>query len=209
MKPEGRKCDEMRVVLASHNPDKLKEFEQILQLNDLELVSQSSLGLLDPVEETGKTYRENALIKARAAYDRFNLPVLADDSGLSVDLLDGYPGIYSARFAGEETSYPDKMLYLWDLLRSYPQSDWTAAFICAICFIDPQGTAHFYEGKQQGMILPEVRGHNGFGYDPIFQGLGSNLTNAELDPGEKHARSHRGKALKAFREDWLAGKFAL
>lgn len=199
----------MRVVLASHNPDKLKEFEQILQLDDLELVSQSSLGLVDPVEETGKTYRENALIKAQAAYDRFGLPVLADDSGLSVDLLDGYPGIYSARFAGEETSYPDKMVRLWELLKPYPQEDWTGAFICAICFIDQAGEPHFYEGKQLGLILPEARGKNGFGYDPIFLGEGSELTNAELDPAEKHAHSHRGKALNAFRKDWMAGKFAM
>ena len=197
----------MKIILATHNNDKVKEFQEIIQDPDIEFISLLSLGDLDDVEENGKSYLENAEIKAVAAYKKFGGPVLADDSGLSVDLLDGYPGIYSARFAGVETSYKDKSAQLWHLLDDFPQNDWTASFICGICYIDRHGNTYLYEGRQDGLIIPEQRGQNGFGYDPIFYSPVTGKTNAEISGQEKHALSHRGKALRLWYRDYKAGKF--
>lgn len=197
----------MKIILASHNPDKVKEFAEILQTDDIVFEPLDALGDHREIAETGKSYRENAELKARAAYDYFRRPVLADDSGLSVDVLDGFPGIYSARFAGRKTTYPDKISRLWELLAEYPQEEWQASFICSLCYLNAAGQSFFYEGQVRGLIIPELRGKNGFGYDPVFYLPELGLTTAELSPSVKHRYSHRGRALRAWYRDWQAGNF--
>ncbi|MDO5033420.1 MAG: RdgB/HAM1 family non-canonical purine NTP pyrophosphatase [Eubacteriales bacterium] len=188
----------MEIVLATHNPDKVKEFQEILPEADLSFVSLHQLGLDREVEETGHTYQENADLKALAAYEQVKRPVLADDSGLSVDALDGYPGIYSARFAGEHTSYKDKIARLWQLLAPFPAEEWTGSFFCALSYISASGRLYHFERSVAGLLLPERRGSHGFGYDPIFYLPALGQTTAELLPQQKHAVSHRGLALR----DW-------
>lgn len=190
----------MKIILATHNQDKVRELEEILALPEVELFSTRDYGISLTDEESGKTYAENALIKAREAHRK--LPgefILADDSGLSIDLLDGYPGIYSARFAGVDTAYPDKIKALWQLLQPYPQEQWTGAFHCALAFIEPQGEERIFEAECSGLILPEMRGGNGFGYDPIFYSREHGMTTAEMDPALKNEISHRGQAARMFK----------
>lgn len=186
------------IVIASHNLDKVREFNQIIQDPEIRFVSASQKGLTEPIPETGKTYQDNAEIKARAVFDQVGGLVLADDSGLSIDALDGFPGLYSARFAGELTGYPDKIKRLIELLEGTPESEWQAYFHCSIVFIDATGTSHHFEGEQRGRLIREARGTNGFGYDPVFFVPELGLTNAELTDSEKHERSHRGQALRAW-----------
>lgn len=191
----------MDIILASHNPDKAREFAEILPDPQLHFVTAGALGFHEEIAETGSSYAENARIKARAVFEHFHAFTIADDSGLSLDLLDGYPGIYSARFAGVESSYPEKFARLFALLAPYPQEQWTAAFHCAICSLDPQGKEGLCERSVPGLIIPEPRGRNGFGYDPIFYLPELGQTNAELEPQEKHRHSHRGLALRAWYEE--------
>lgn len=196
----------MQIILATHNEDKLREFREILESDEIEFLSLSSMGEPYEVAETGSTYTANADLKAREAYRRYKLPVLADDSGLSLDVLDGYPGIYSARFAGVESTYPDKIAHLHKLLEAYPQEEWTASFNCALSYISEQGNIYNYLGQVKGLIIPEMRGKNGFGYDPVFYIPERGMTTAEMSPQEKHKLSHRGLALKAWFKDLKAGK---
>lgn len=196
----------MEIVLATHNPDKVKEFQEILQDPDLCFVSLHALGLDEDVEETGKSYQENSDIKAKAAYAQLKRPVLADDSGLSVDVLEGYPGIYSARFAGEHSSYKDKIDRLWQLLAPYPQDTWTASFFCSLSYISASGQVYHYQRSVAGLLLPERRGDKGFGYDPIFYVPSLGKTTAELAPQQKHSISHRGLALRDWYQDLKAGQ---
>lgn len=128
--------------------------------------------------------------------------MLADDSGLAIDVLDGAPGIYSARFAGEKAGYPEKFKRLYELLAPYPPSDWVCHFICAIALIRPDGTEQTVRGEVTGLISPVSRGTNGFGYDPIFFLPERGLSMAELDPEEKNRISHRGQALQRLKELW-------
>ncbi|MDO5734152.1 MAG: RdgB/HAM1 family non-canonical purine NTP pyrophosphatase [Eubacteriales bacterium] len=185
----------IKIVLASHNPDKLKEFREILK-GKVDLIAPPP-GICEQIEETGSSYEENALIKARVLHEACpGLYVLADDSGLSVDLLDGYPGIYSARFAGETASYKDKIDKLWSLLAAHEKSEWTAAFICALALINPAGEERIFRGEVKGLIWPERLGENGFGYDPIFYIPELRQTTAQLSPAKKHRISHRGRAVE-------------
>lgn len=190
----------MRICLASHNPDKCQEFKEILQDPRIELWCPESGDPCLEVEENGRDYQANALIKAKAAYAVHGGPVLADDSGLSVDALDGYPGIYSARFAGVETSYPDKIEALYSLLKALPHDQWTASFHCALVYLDARGQVQHFAGRCDGLLIPEARGENGFGYDPIFYIPALKMTTAEMCPEAKHAISHRGKALRLFQQ---------
>lgn len=185
----------MKIIIASHNKDKIREFREIIGDPQIQLISMREAGFTEEIPEPGHSYAENAEIKARTVFEALGGRVLADDSGLSVDALGGYPGIYSARFAGEHTAYREKCERLWALLRNVPEENWTAAFHCALCYIDPSGRLHHYERQVPGRIIRERRGENGFGYDPIFYLEDRGLTNAELPSAEKNARSHRGLAL--------------
>lgn len=192
----------MRIILASHNRDKIREFGEIISDPAIEWVCMSDLGFNEEIIENGHSYRENAEIKAETVFRALGGPVIADDSGLSVDALDGYPGIYSARFAGVHTAYPDKIERLQELLCGIPVQERSAAFHCAICYIDGCGQHYHYEAKVDGLILEEARGKNGFGYDPVFYLPDLGKTSAEISPEEKNRHSHRGMALRAWYRDW-------
>jgi guanylate kinase len=191
----------MKTVLASGNAGKLKELRAILAPLGLELIAQSALGIDSP-PETGSTFLENALIKARHAARQSGLPALADDSGIEVDALDGWPGVRSARFAGEGASDADNLHKLLAELHDVPMEFRQARYHCVIAFVrrhdDPEPiVAH---GTWEGRIALEPRGSGGFGYDPIFLPADAHCTAAELDPTVKNEVSHRAQALRA----WLA-----
>ncbi len=184
-----------KLIIATGNQNKIKEMRSLLQGLEFELISQTDAGFTGVVEETGDSYVANAQLKARAVHNALGGYVLADDSGLSVDALDGYPGIYSARFGGVSTQYKDKIKMLWDLLIDVPKDKWDCAFHCAIVLIDPSGREHTFTGEWQGKLLDHVEGENGFGYDPVFYDLELKQTAAQMLPAVKNERSHRGKAL--------------
>lgn len=186
----------MRVVLASNNKNKLREMAQILKPFGMEVVSQKDAGADFEVEENGTTFRENSEIKASAVYEKLNMPVIADDSGLVVDALGGAPGVYSHRFAGENASDKDRSLKVLSELENIPKDKRSARFICEICYIDENGEKHFFSGSCEGFIGNEERGENGFGYDPIF--CVGDKTLAEMTDDEKNKISHRGNALRLF-----------
>ncbi len=185
-----------RVVLASGNKGKLREIEKILAEFGIAVAPQSEFGVTD-ADETGTTFVENAMIKARHALEATGLPAIADDSGLVVDALDGRPGVYSARYAGPDASDEDNNLRLLAELEGVPDEQRGAAFHCVACLVMP-GDADpvIAAGEWRGRILQEPRGEGGFGYDPLFLVPELGCSSAELSPEEKNARSHRGKALK-------------
>ena len=191
----------MRLVLASNNAGKLAEFNRLLEGSGMQAVPQAELGVAD-VEETGLTFVENALLKARNAARTTGLPALGDDSGLCVDALDGAPGLYSARFAGPEGDAACNIAKLLDALADVPDEHRTARFCCALVLLrhtdDPQPL--IAEGRWEGRILRAPRGEHGFGYDPVFLDPENNLTAAELDPTIKNRISHRGRALEVLRQ---------
>lgn len=188
----------MRVVLASSNSGKLRELAALLAPFGFELIAQNALGVETP-PETGLTFAENALLKARHAAASTNLPALADDSGIEVDALGGRPGIYSARYAGEGASDQDNLRKMLGELRGVPMRERTARYQCVIAFVgnaeDPVPV--LANGTWEGTLSREPRGLGGFGYDPIFIPLGLDRTAAELDPQEKNSVSHRAQALRA------------
>ncbi len=191
----------MEIILATHNLDKVKEFRKILNLPGIHLTSIADYQVKLEAEENGSSYLANAQIKAREAAEK--LPghyVLADDSGLSIDRLNGFPGIFSDRFAGMDTPYENKIEKIWFLLKDIPQTQWQAAFHCALVLIDPQGNEHHFVEKCEGMIIPEMRGKNGFGYDPVFYMPEYQQTTAEMPPELKNQISHRGKAAIALKK---------
>ncbi|MEH6627592.1 MAG: RdgB/HAM1 family non-canonical purine NTP pyrophosphatase [Motiliproteus sp.] len=185
-----------KIVLASSNPGKLKEFNQVLQGLDYEVVPQSRFDVPD-ADETGLSFVENAILKARHASRISGLPALADDSGLEVDLLDGAPGIFSARFSGEGATDAKNNNKLTSLLRNSPESQRTARFQCLLVFMrhaeDP--TPLICQGTWEGRILLEPRGENGFGYDPLFYIPALDCCSAELESEQKNRLSHRGQAV--------------
>ena len=188
----------MRVVLASGNSGKLRELGSLLAPFGFDLVAQSTLGVETPAE-TGKTFAQNALLKARHAAATTNLPALADDSGIEVDALGGRPGIYSARYAGEGANDQANLRKMLDEMRDVPAPQRTARYQCVIAFVttatDPAPI--LASGTWEGTLIHDPRGLGGFGYDPIFVPSGFDRTAAELDPGEKNSLSHRGQALRA------------
>jgi XTP/dITP diphosphohydrolase len=189
-----------RIVLASGNPGKVREIRRILGEFGVEIVPQTELGVGD-ADETGSSFVENALIKARHAADLTGLPAIADDSGLVVDALDGRPGVYSARYAGVQASDDDNIEKLLHELRGVPDDKRTAAFHCCAVYVSADdSTSLVAEGRWQGRILGERRGSGGFGYDPVFFDPECGRSAAELGPDLKNARSHRGKALAALAE---------
>lgn len=190
-----------RLVLASGNKDKIEELRTILQPLGITLLSTYDFPDLKEVSEDKQTLEGNALKKARYTAGETGLPAVADDTGLEVDALDGEPGVYSARYAGEEASYLDNMNKLLEELSSIPTTERTARFRTVVAFIDSDREQTFH-GVCDGRILKEPRGSGGFGYDPVFQPREYRKTFAELSPEQKHEISHRGRAIAKFVE-WL------
>lgn len=196
-----------KIVMASGNPGKLEEIARLLRDLGVEVVAQSALGVED-AEETGETFAENALIKARHAAAETGLPAIADDSGLVVDALGGRPGVLSARYSGPAATAAGNIDKLLDELDGVQPAARTAAFECVACFVAPDDAEPIYgTGRWAGRILEARRGGGGFGYDPVFLDPASGKSAAELTPGEKDRVSHRGQALRAL-ERALAERFA-
>ena len=196
-----------RIVLASGNPGKLREFSELLANQAIALAPQSEFGI-EPPPETGTTFLENALIKARNAAQRAGLPAIADDSGIEVDALDGAPGVYSARYAGEGASDAANLEKLLAALRGVPDSRRGARYRCVIVYVSDAADARplIGEGTWEGSIIDARRGLNGFGYDPSFVPANEIRTAAEMSADEKHAVSHRGQAMRAFLAQFNARK---
>jgi len=188
----ARHFDGSRLVIASHNPGKIREIDALLGPLGVAVVSVADLGLPEP-EENGATFPANAEIKARAAADGSGLPALADDSGLAVAALDGAPGILSARWAGPDKDFAVAMRRVEDALSGEP--DRRAHFVCALALCWPDGHCEIFEGTVDGRLVWPPRGSRGFGYDPIFVPEGYDITFGEMDPEHKHRISHRADAF--------------
>jgi XTP/dITP diphosphohydrolase len=186
-----------KIVMASGNAGKLAEIRRLLDGLAVEVIAQSELGVSD-ADETGVTFAENSLLKARHAADATGLPAIADDSGIAVDALGGRPGVYSARFAGENATDDENLDQLLEEVADVRDEDRGAAFHCVATFVVPGETSALVaEGIWRGSLLRARKGDGGFGYDPIFLDPESGLSSAELTPAQKNARSHRGQALRA------------
>lgn len=198
----------LKIVVASHNEGKVREIRDLLRPYGLETVSAAELNLPEP-DETETTFAGNARLKAVAAATASGLPALSDDSGLAVEALDGDPGIYAARWAelpkieaetyGQRRDFDMAMWHVNDQLGDH--SNRKAHFICALCLAWPEGETSVYEGTVDGEMIWPPRGEKGFGYDPMFQMTGDTRTFAEIDPQEKHAKSHRADAFAKFLAD--------
>ncbi len=188
------------LLIGSGNPDKSKELQRLLANTDWHVKGLSDFPSVDEPEEDQDTFEGNGLLKARYYSEKFGLPCVADDSGIEVDALDGAPGVYSARYAGEECSYDDNNRKLLEALAELPDEKRGARFVCCAAFVDPQGAMHVERGTVEGRIAHELRGTNGFGYDPLFIPQGCSETFAELEPDVKHSMSHRGRAFRAMCE---------
>ena len=190
-----------KLLLATANKKKLVELQRILDValgaDRVALVGLADFEGYPDVPETGLTFGENALIKAREGAKRTGLPTVADDSGLAVDALNGMPGVFSARWSGKHGDDQANLDLVLAQISDVPDEHRGGAFVCAAALVLPNGREHLVEGKQRGTILRTRRGEGGFGYDPIFLGDGQTRTNAELSPAEKDAISHRGKAFRA------------
>ncbi len=204
-----------RIIFATGNKNKMNEIRMILkglQLNGepVEIVSMKEAGISMDIEENGKSFVENAQIKAKAVWERVpQALVMADDSGLEIDYLNKEPGIYSARYLGEDTSYHVKNLNLIERLQGVPEEKRTARFVCAIACMMPDGSCLTAQETIEGRIGYEEKGSHGFGYDPIFYVPEYGKSTAELSEEEKNQISHRGKALRAMRkqlENYQAGE---
>lgn len=190
----------MRIVIATGNKDKVREINEILKGTDFEAISMKEAGVKLDIVEDGTTFEENAMIKAQSVFDVLGGYVIADDSGICIDALDGRPGIYSARFCGENSTYEEKFAKIFEMLKDVPEDKRTAQFVCAIAVIRPDGSKFTVRGEVRGVLVEEPRGDNGFGYDPIFYVPEYNMTTAQMDPELKNSISHRGKALRAMVE---------
>lgn len=191
------KVIEMKIVLATHNRHKIEELKALLAGEPVEVLSLEDIPDLPDVEETGTTFAENALKKAREICRITGLPALADDSGLEVDLLNGAPGVYSARFSGPAATHEQNNRKLLELLRDHPDpQERTARFKSVIALVMPDGRERLVEGCVEGVILSELRGQQGFGYDPLFFVPGHQATLAELPLEIKNRISHRGNAFR-------------
>lgn len=189
-----------RIVFATGNENKMKEIRLILEDLGMEILSMKEAGVDVDIVEDGASFEENAEIKARAvARVLTNDIVLADDSGLEIDYLDKAPGIYSARFAGEDTSYDIKNNILLDRMEGVPDEERTARFVCAVAAVFPDGTVDVVRETIEGRVAYEPAGDNGFGYDPIFYVPEYGCTTAQMSPEQKNELSHRGKALRSMR----------
>ena len=194
----------MELILASRNQKKIKEMETILATHfpGVRILSLDDIGFEGDIEENGTTYEENALIKARTAVEagKHRYPAIADDSGLSVDALDGAPGVYSARYAGGHGDDAANNALLLKNLSHLPVSERTARFVCCIALVYPDGREMTVRGETEGLIVDEARGNGGFGYDPYFYYQPFGKTFSELTAEEKNTISHRGKAIAKLAE---------
>ena len=190
-----------KVIFATGNEGKMKEIREILGDLDIQLLSLKDAGITADIEENGNSFEENAVIKATAIRDLTGEIVLADDSGLEIDYLNKEPGIYSARYMGDDTSYHIKNANLIERLNGVPDEKRTARFVCAIAAAFPDGTVRTVRAAMEGRIGYEEKGENGFGYDPIFYLPEYGCSSAELSMEEKNKISHRGKALRAIRDE--------
>lgn len=181
-----------KLAIASHNAGKVREIGDLIRPLGVSVVSASELDLAEPVED-GTTFQANAIIKAKTATMASGLPALADDSGLAITALGGAPGIYSARWAGADKDFNAAMAKVEQELGG--ATDRSAAFICALTLAWPDGHTETFEGRIEGVLVWPPRGSRGFGYDPIFQAEGRDITFGEMDPVEKHSISHRAKAF--------------
>jgi XTP/dITP diphosphohydrolase len=191
----ARQFSEAKLVIASHNAGKVREIGDLLRPFDTKVVSAGDLDIEEP-EETGTTFVANASLKAHASAQASGLPALADDSGLAVVALNGDPGIYSARWGGENRDFNLAMQKVEDALQASGSDDRSAYFVCALCLAWPDGHEEIFEGRVDGTLVWPQRGSNGFGYDPIFLPKGGRLSFGEMDPAAKHAISHRADAFR-------------
>lgn len=187
-----------KIILASNNKGKIREIQEILSPLGYNVVSMEAAGIHMEIEENGSTFQENAAIKARSIYDIAKTAVIADDSGLEVDYLNGAPGVHSHRYAGENASDYDRNMKLLSELSEASENQRTAAFVCVICYIDETGKEQFVRGECKGRIGYEMKGENGFGYDPLF--MYGEKSFAEISADEKNRISHRAMALKLLSE---------
>lgn len=190
-----------RIVFATGNAGKMREIREILADMDMDIVSMKEMGIDIEIEENGDTFEENAVIKAKAVAKICGEIVLADDSGLEIDYLNKEPGIYSARYMGEETPYSVKNANLIKRLSGVPDEERSARFVCAIAAAFPNGEVITAHGEIEGRIDYKEKGTNGFGYDPIFYIPSFGKTTAELSESEKNSISHRGQALSRIKEE--------
>lgn len=186
------------IILASNNKNKLREISEKVKTFNIKIISQSEAGYDIEVEETGKTFQENAILKAETIYKIANTPVIAEDSGLEIDALNGEPGIYSGRYAGPKATNKDRIEKILNLLKNVEDNKRTARFKCALCYIDKKGEKHIFEESCEGKITNEPCGTAGFAYDPIF--LYGTKTFAQMTEEEKNKISHRGKTINKFIE---------
>ena len=200
-----------KILLATRNAKKLVELQRILDgalgADVVRLIGLAEVPEYPEAPETGLTFAENALLKAREGARYTDLPAIADDSGLAVDALNGMPGVLSARWSGGHGDDKANLDLVLAQIGDVPDEHRGASFVCAVAYVLPGGREHLVEGRQAGRLLRAPRGTGGFGYDPIFVGEGRDRTNAELTPEEKDAISHRGRAARAFR-DWLEAQEA-
>ncbi|TYS01022.1 XTP/dITP diphosphatase [Rossellomorea vietnamensis] len=190
-----------KVIIATKNKGKAKEFERMLSPKGYDVLTLLDFPDFQDIDETGETFEENAVLKAEEASAVLNEIVIADDSGLIIDALDGRPGVYSARYAGEAKDDNDNMDKVLTELKGVPYNERTARFYCVLAIAGPDRETRTYSGACEGKILDERRGTNGFGYDPIFFVEEKDRAMAELTSEEKSSISHRGKALKQFEDD--------
>ena len=191
-----RKLEPGKLVIASHNPGKVREINDLIAPYGLEAISAGDLNLPEP-EETEMTFAGNAEIKALSAAKGSGLPALADDSGLCVDALNGAPGVFSARWAGPDKNFAEACETVVRHMGTVENRK--AHFVCALCLAWPDGHVEHFEGRVDGEIQWPPRGTNGFGYDPIFQAEGYEITFGEMDPADKHAISHRARAFEGLK----------
>lgn len=188
------------IIIATHNKGKIAEFKQLLSDLPITIYSLHDFPDISEVEETGSTFHENAALKAETIAKQLGKPVMADDSGLVVDVLKGEPGVYSARYASENASDEENIEKLLTKLAGQTSDNRSAHFICVLAFAFPNGETVFHEGKCYGTISETVAGHAGFGYDPVFIPNGYDITFAEMDAANKNKLSHRYHALLAMRQ---------
>ena len=189
---------EFKLILATSNKDKAREIAEILSDTPFVVTTMKEEGYDPDIVEDGKTFEENALIKARAVHALAEgAYVMADDSGLCIDALDGAPGIYSARFCGENSTYPEKFAKIFEMLKDVPEEKRTAKFVCSIAVVRPDGSEFTVRGEVCGVLHEKPMGDGGFGYDPIFYVPEFGMTTAQMTKEQKNSISHRGKASRA------------
>lgn len=187
----------MRIVIATGNKDKVREINEILKGTEFDAVSMKEIGIDPEIIEDADSFEGNALIKARTVHELTKEYVMADDSGLCIDALNGAPGIYSARFCGEDSTYEEKFKKIFEMLKDVPEEKRTAQFVCAIAVVRPDGSSFTVRGECHGILHEKPMGDGGFGYDPIFYVPEFGMTTAQMTKDQKNSISHRGKALRA------------